>query len=108
MTQLQSISGNHISFECQCGYSPQVAVMDLIERHGREMSVNELMRKSKCSVCGEKNKFQWHPPRKLSELGIENPNIERIVAGALSDPSTGGNPIEMTQENTTTLLLEII
>ena len=49
--------------------------MDLIERHGREMSVNELMRKSKCSVCGEKNKFQWHPPRKLSELGIENPNI---------------------------------
>jgi hypothetical protein len=26
----------------------------------------------------------------------------------LSDPSTGGNPIEMTQENTTTLLLEII
>ena len=47
-------------------------------------------------------------PRKLSGLGIENPDIERIVAGALSDPSTGGNPIEMTQENTTTLLLEII
>ena len=59
MTQLQSIYGNHISFECQCGYSPQVAVMDLIERHGREMSVNELMRKSKCSACGEKKKFQW-------------------------------------------------
>ena len=47
-------------------------------------------------------------PRKLSGLGIENPDIERIVAGALSDPSTGGNPIKMTQENTTTLLLEII
>ena len=47
-------------------------------------------------------------PRKLSGLGIENPDIERIVAGALSDPSTGGNPIAMTQENTTTLLLEIV
>ena len=59
MTQLQSISGNHISFECQCGHSPKVAVMDLIERHGREMQVNDLIRKSKCSVCGQKGKFHW-------------------------------------------------
>ena len=47
-------------------------------------------------------------PKTLSELGIENPDIDRIVAGALSDPSTGGNPVEMTKENTTKLLLEII
>ena len=47
-------------------------------------------------------------PRKLSGLGIKNPDIERIVAGALSDPSISGNPIAMTQENTTTLLLEIV
>jgi len=30
------------------------------------------------------------------------------VAGALSDPSTGGNPIKMTKENTIKLLLKII
>ena len=47
-------------------------------------------------------------PKTLSRLGIENPDIDRIVAGALSDPSTGGNPVEMTKENTTKLLLEII
>ena len=47
-------------------------------------------------------------PQKLSGLGIENPDIDRIVAGALKDPSTGGNPIEMTLENTTKLLLEIV
>ncbi len=47
-------------------------------------------------------------PKTLAGLGIENPDIDRIVAGALMDPSTGGNPIEMTQENTTKLLLEII
>ena len=47
-------------------------------------------------------------PRKLSGLGIKNPDIERIVAGALSDPSISGNPIAMTQENTATLLLEIV
>lgn len=44
-------------------------------------------------------------PKTLRELGVENPDIDRIVTGALKDPSTGGNPIEMTQENTTKLLL---
>ena len=60
-----------------------------------------------CSYVDELN-VSLGIPRKLSGLGIENPDIERIVAGALSDPSTGGNPIAMTQENTTKLLLEII
>lgn len=47
-------------------------------------------------------------PKNLSALGVENPDIERIVAGALNDPSTGGNPIEMTAENTRRLLLKIV
>ena len=47
-------------------------------------------------------------PKTLTELGVENPDIDRIVAGALSDPSTGGNPIAMTKENTTKLLLACI
>lgn len=47
-------------------------------------------------------------PKNLAGLGIENPDADRIVAGALNDPSTGGNPIEMTRENTTTLLHQII
>ena len=47
-------------------------------------------------------------PSSLSALGIENLDVDRVVAGALSDPSTGGNPVEMTRENTTKLLLEII
>ena len=47
-------------------------------------------------------------PRSLSGLGIDSPDIDRIVEGALKDPSTGGNPVEMTAENTRKLLLEII
>lgn len=43
-------------------------------------------------------------PKTLTALGVENPDIDRIVKGALSDPSTGGNPVEMTKENTTELL----
>ncbi len=44
-------------------------------------------------------------PKTLAGLGVENPDVERIVTGALKDPSTGGNPVEMTRENTTKLLL---
>jgi len=44
-------------------------------------------------------------PKTLTELGVVNLDVERVVAGALMDPSTGGNPIEMTKENTTKLLL---
>lgn len=47
-------------------------------------------------------------PKKLSDMGIENPEIAPIVAGALSDPSASGNPIKMTKENTTKLLLECV
>ncbi|MEO9576714.1 MAG: iron-containing alcohol dehydrogenase [Tateyamaria sp.] len=43
-------------------------------------------------------------PKTLTDLGVTSPDIERIVAGALADPSTGGNPIGMNKENTTELL----
>lgn len=44
-------------------------------------------------------------PKTLTELGVTDPDVDRIVAGALADPSTGGNPVEMTKENTTKLLM---
>ncbi|GIT91721.1 dehydrogenase [Jannaschia pagri] len=43
-------------------------------------------------------------PKTLTALGVTDPDIDRIVAGALADPSTGGNPVEMTAENTEALL----
>ena len=46
-------------------------------------------------------------PKSLAGLGIENPDIDRIVSGALIDPSTGGNPIKMTEKNTRKLIVEI-
>lgn len=46
-------------------------------------------------------------PKSLADLGIENPDIDRIVSGALIDPSTGGNPVKMTEENTRKLIIEI-
>ena len=47
-------------------------------------------------------------PKSLTALGITDPDVDRIVAGALIDPSRGGNPVEMTAENTRKLLLDII
>lgn len=47
-------------------------------------------------------------PKTLTELGVKDPDIDDIVQSALKDPSTGGNPIEMTYDNTKALLLACI
>ena len=43
-------------------------------------------------------------PKTLTALGVTDPDIEALVDAALRDPSTGGNPVEMTRDNTRTLL----
>ncbi|MBL1420258.1 MAG: iron-containing alcohol dehydrogenase [Alphaproteobacteria bacterium] len=43
-------------------------------------------------------------PKNLGELGVNVNDIDRLAAMALLDPSTGGNPIKMTLENTKQLL----
>ncbi|MCJ8310514.1 MAG: iron-containing alcohol dehydrogenase [Rhizobiaceae bacterium] len=47
-------------------------------------------------------------PKSLTELGVENPDIDTLVDAALRDPSTGGNPIEMTEANTRALFEVLI
>ncbi|MEO9459825.1 MAG: iron-containing alcohol dehydrogenase [Lentilitoribacter sp.] len=47
-------------------------------------------------------------PKTLTELGVKDPDIDRLVRDALADPSTGGNPVEMTAENTKALILACI
>ncbi|NND67871.1 MAG: iron-containing alcohol dehydrogenase, partial [Halioglobus sp.] len=43
-------------------------------------------------------------PGTLAELGVIDPDLDRLVAAALADPSTGGNPVGMTPENTRKLI----
>lgn len=43
-------------------------------------------------------------PANLRALGVTEPDLDAILAGTLKDPSTGGNPIEMTAENTRPLI----
>ena len=38
-------------------------------------------------------------PRRLSELGVTAESIPELVKGAITDPSCGGNPVELTEEN---------
>lgn len=42
-------------------------------------------------------------PKSLTELGVENPDLDALTDAALRDPNTGGNPIKMTKENTRAL-----
>ncbi|ADE38358.1 iron-containing alcohol dehydrogenase [Candidatus Puniceispirillum marinum] len=43
-------------------------------------------------------------PENLTALGVQDPDIDSLVASALADPSVGGNPVEMTADNTRALL----
>lgn len=43
-------------------------------------------------------------PATLTAMGITDPDIDRLLQGALADPSCGGNPVELTAENTRPLL----
>jgi 4-hydroxybutyrate dehydrogenase len=42
-------------------------------------------------------------PKTLTALGVKDPDLDRLVGDALRDPSTGGNPVEMTEANTRAL-----
>ncbi|QQM32015.1 iron-containing alcohol dehydrogenase [Martelella lutilitoris] len=45
-------------------------------------------------------------PENLTAMGIAPDRIEELAVMALEDPSTGGNPVEMTLENTKALLAD--
>lgn len=56
-----------------------------------------------CAFVDGLNK-QLGIPASLAELGVINPDRAAILQGALKDPSCGGNPVEMTAENTGALI----
>ena len=45
-------------------------------------------------------------PENLTAMGIKPDRVDELVAEAIKDPSCGGNPVEMTVENTKALFLE--
>ena len=47
-------------------------------------------------------------PLRLSDLGVENPDLGKLVKGALSDPSCGGNPVKLTSDNLRELFEEVL
>ena len=47
-------------------------------------------------------------PKRLSDFGVKDPNMDRLVASALADPSCGGNPVELTAVNLRALFAEVL
>ena len=43
-------------------------------------------------------------PVSLAAMGVINPDTDAILKGALKDPSCGGNPVELTEANTRSLI----
>ncbi|MEM8540403.1 MAG: iron-containing alcohol dehydrogenase, partial [Pseudomonadota bacterium] len=47
-------------------------------------------------------------PKTLTELGVKDADLDQLTDAALRDPSTGGNPVEMTAANTRALFEVIL
>lgn len=47
-------------------------------------------------------------PKTLTDLGVTDPDLDVLVRDALNDPSTGGNPVEMTAQNTRALFEAVL
>ena len=54
MTQLYTISNNHMSLECRCGHRKLVSVKELISRLNPTATIYDVARKAKCSHCDAK------------------------------------------------------
>lgn len=52
---------------------------------------------------GELNRL-FQIPDTLTDLGVVDPDLDALTKSALADPSTGGNPVVMTPQNTRELL----
>ena len=51
-TKLGTVRDHHLSIECSCGHSAQLAIADLLERHRPESTIRSLLVKMKCRKCG--------------------------------------------------------
>ncbi len=60
-----------------------------------------------CAFVDEFND-RFSIPKTLTDLGVNNPDIDKLVDAALRDPSVGGNPVEMTAENTQALFKAVL
>lgn len=49
---------------------------------------------------------QLNVPENLTAMGIGTDRIDELTAAAMEDPSCGGNPVEMTLENTKAMFLD--
>ncbi|AZQ65709.1 iron-containing alcohol dehydrogenase [Silicimonas algicola] len=47
-------------------------------------------------------------PKRLSGLGVTDPDIDVLTDAALRDPSVGGNPVEMTRDTTRALFEQVL
>ncbi len=47
-------------------------------------------------------------PKRLSDLGVIDPDLDRLVADALQDPSCGGNPVTLTEANVRALFEAVL
>ena len=60
-----------------------------------------------CNFVREFN-LSFNIPTKLSGLGVVNVDVEKLTKAALKDPSCGGNPVPLNNENVAELISQLL
>ena len=60
-----------------------------------------------CNFVRELN-LSFNIPTKLSGLGVVNVDVEKLTKAALKDPSCGGNPVPLNNENVAELINQLL
>jgi len=85
MTQLGSISGNHLSITCKvCGYNTLLAVNPLLDRLGWEARLQDVVPNLRCSSCKAKAQVEFQ----IVYVGSSGDAL--LGAKATKDPKSDG------------------
>ena len=87
MTQLKTISNNHLSLQCRCDHSKLVSVKELIGKLSLTTTIYEVARKAKCSHCGAIGvvDFRLHYVfRTKQDFYVPAQNIRNVVRKTVS------------------------
>jgi len=47
-------------------------------------------------------------PKRMADIGVQDPDLDRLIEGALKDPSCGGNPVELTHDTVKALFEAVL
>lgn len=54
MIQLKNVLAHHLYLRCRCNHFRMIAVMELVEAYGENITLDQVRRNARCTACKRK------------------------------------------------------